>query len=194
VRAGPQVEIVFGGRESVDIVLARLGRLRARINRFAAPHTDEGDAAGSPSVQPDRRLKDSQTMALKSSTSHIAIILAALVNGGGVRPEDFDTAKESLTALQANVEGDETKIADLEARVAALEGLDNGLGDALDPAASSALGAGSDTLTGGAGPSTDVGAGADTLTTAASADLGAGADTVTGTGDVQTASVAPQAL
>ena len=56
-----------------------------------------------------------------TAKTNICTILGALVNAGGVRPEDHDDVQTALSDLQTEVTADEATLADHEKRISALD-------------------------------------------------------------------------
>ena len=160
------------------------------------PDTAEEAASGSPVVQSHRTPKEDPNMLNPSSFSKINTVLLAVVNAGGVRPEDQATVNEILAELKADEESYSGSIASLtssvedhETRLVALEEGVNGEADALDPpppadpsaAGSTTTTSNVETSVGGAGTDTTTltGAGDTTSSAVETSAAGEGSDTTT---------------
>ena len=156
------------------------------LDRIWATDTAEEAASGSPVVLPNRTQTKDPNMLNPSSFANINTILLALVNAGGVRPEDQPTVTALLDELKADEASYSTSIAalnstvsDHESRITAIEDGVNGEAAALEPAppaAAGSTGSNVDTGAGGAGADTPTPPAGDTPAVVETAVGGAGAD------------------
>jgi hypothetical protein len=156
----------FGDRPDTAALIATLNAFSDGLEH---PDTAEGDAAGSPAVQPPPAAQEPFSMALnQTQAGAVLTVLTALVNAGGVRPEDLTTVNTALTALEA----EET---DHETRITALEDFVDNLGADLSSAgsgSSSATDTGSAGVISGGSTTSDTGSASVISGGSASADTG----------------------